>query len=911
VETVLAPLSYLGTASADVEAAIRTGYEVAVLRTVYDRLTARPPAWLGAGVADETIPPDPLPACTAGSATMADVAAMQAVDARIAAYATQLQIYQRLPQRPDIADLKSLLDFTLSITTPANFSADYFLYQSALRGAVARPLVIGDIRTTVDGALRAQFARAIAGMYPGSLLARAVDQVQANAVPAEGQPGSLSGIDRLQRLDAALRTVRAQAPLPEYSWLASGANAAPIADILDRIGQVASKSAASDDLAPVSAGLVPVLRGAATDCMRQTRTRLSDAAVFVNVPVLSIAQGAGAQGNGAQGAGGGRAGLSPPLAQVAGALEKFLAQPLVVAPLPAADLLPLRIDAPVLWDSQDLQAAQFIAESYAVFVAQDLPPTLPAPFRDQVQAAAGQRLDRLVDTLVARARQRAVDRHGAAASGNSAALRDETMRFGDAAPILTNLRAALRGAGRLNLAAELDQLTANQALRLLGQVDGLLTAADPYQLADPKLGFWTGGPPLAAPAFGAEALPELVATLPARRDYVEALSRDYAAPLIAYLQQSATLPTSASTALLTRWQSIAATFDQYHRSAPNSLSRLEQFIAADMDGITLATCRTATAGTVGAGDWFAEQLQIIRRAIASRCGGVTYSDSVGQYGDLADAFNRDLAGRFPFGDAAAPDAFPGDVKRFYDRFGAGLPGLRDGLAKIRAYADAGGVDFIDGLIAAQSTLAPMLANPAPNAPLTYDVAVDFRTNVGSDPGANQILDSAVQAGAQTVSSWSATRSIAWTGGQTFQVTLNWAANAPTMPAPDPAPDRARPAAAAPRINGLAASYAYGGAWALLRMLAAQRPPAALLAQLQDRRPGTVGFTVPLQRNPAAVSGGDGALTQAEVFMHFGLGATLRTPGQPDKQIVVDLAPFPTAAPLPLSRSAAAIPAPRR
>ena len=82
------------------------------------------------------------------------------------------------------------------------------------------------------------------------------------------------------------------------------------------------------------------------------------------------------------------------------------------------------------------------------------------------------------------------------------------------------------------------------------------------------------------------------------------------------------------------------------------------------------------------------------------------------------------------------------------------------------------------------------------------------------------------------------------------------------------------------------------------MIAAQRPGPALLAQLSDRRPETVGFTVPLQRNPDAAAGGDAGLTSAQLFMRFGLTATIRTPGQPDKRQPVVLPVFPTAAPQP-------------
>ena len=227
--------------------------------------------------------------------------------------------------------------------------------------------------------------------------------------------------------------------------------------------------------------------------------------------------------------------------------------------------------------------------------------------------------------------------------------------------------------------------------------------------------------------------------------------------------------------------------------------------------------------------------------MVSRCGGAAYGDAVSEYGDLSEAFNQDLAGRFPFGPASAPDADPGDVKRFYNRFGADLPALRGQLGAIQGYARAGAPQFVDQLIAVQTALAPMLADPAPDAALTYSVNVEFRTNIGSDPGANQIAEAVLQFGQQKLSSFAASKTMVWTNGQPVRMTLRWATNAPTIPA---GADEA-----AEDVPGPAVVFRYGGTWSLLRMIAEQRPEPALMAQLSDRRPGTIGFTVKLIRKP--------------------------------------------------------------
>ncbi|HEX3996046.1 MAG TPA: hypothetical protein VHX39_33160, partial [Acetobacteraceae bacterium] len=608
--------------------------------------------------------------------------------------------------------------------------------------------------------------------------------------------------------------------------------------------------------------------------LASTRVRLAQAKLFGDTPILAIT--------------GGKVTLTPESQLVLAALDAFLSQPLVTTPiiqLPAAN------DAaagPLLWDTQSLLSLQGLAEGYISFAEQHLSDSLPRSLRDSIEVAAGQRIKMLTQNAIAQA----VTAGSAVPFGKgAAALREEIGDFANAVPVMTNLRVALHQSQQSGAADQLDGLLFAQATRLLGQVDALLTAADPYQLADPTLSFWTGVPPLAAPAFGAASLADLTATLPARRDYVEALLRDYASPLVAYLQQSGVVPTGTSEALLARWQAIAATLAAYHQGDEvNSLSRLEQFIAGDMDATTLANCRQ-TAGSAGAGsDWFGQQLQNLRHAVLDRCAAVMNTDATSGYADLTAAFDQTLAGRFPFGPPNAPDADPGDVKRFFSAYGPMFVDLQAQLVQLPAYNRAGAAQFVADLAQDQTVLAPLLTNPAPDATLSYTAAIDFRTNVGSDPGANQIAETDVEVGQQTVSSFSATPSIAWTSGQPVQVRLHWATNAPAEPitAADPVP----------QVNSRVVSFNYSGAWALLRMLAAQRPDPATLAQLWDRRPETVKFAVALRPNPQAASGGQVGLTTARLFMRFGLTETLKVAGQPDRQIAIVLPNFPTAAPPP-------------
>ena len=782
--TVWAPLSFLSGAEATVEQAIAAAYQVAVLYEVLESLTDAIPTLLGVTAPGAAAPPRAVAGatCDARSATSGGIERLQQTMKRLGDYDDHLALYQDLTVHPRIENLKSLLQYALAMQLPAGFTTNYGLYETALLRTVAPPLEMGPIRTTIGSILSAQFSGALDAAYPGSPLGLAVNSVVANTgLPAAGTP-AIPEFLRLQHLDDALHTIQAQAPLPDYAWLSGGAGAPSITALIDQIAALSSNNGQAD-IAPVDPSLPLAFRSQAKDCVTVTRQRLLDARVYSDVPVLAV--------------GAGQIQLSPPLQSVMAPLDSFLTQPLATTTAAPVSAQPVAPGDPLYWSTQDLQSLQDLTEAYLLFIAQSLPATVPPGFREQVQAAAGERLDQLVANAISRARQRGIDRRANTQSGGTAALRDEITRFADATPILTNLRTALRESGRSSSAEHLDQLLADQAIRLLRQVDALLTAADPYQLVDRSLAFWSGAPPLAAAAFGAATLPDLVGTLPARRDYIDTLATDYAAPLVAYFQQSGVLLTGANMTVLKRWQGITDTLNSYHRGDPtNSLSRLEQFISADMDRIDLANCAQLAGGATGGSDWFAEQLANIRSAVLGRCSGANYADAASLYSDLAGTFNRDLAGRFPFGDATSPDADPNDVKRFYNRFGTNLAALQTQLAGIASFARSGTAQFVNQLLAVQTVLAPMLSDPAPDAPLTYDTAVDFRTNMGSDPGANQIAELIVLFGQQRLSSFATTKSMAWSSGQPVQVQLRWATNAPSIPATPTSSGCQRPTGAA-------------------------------------------------------------------------------------------------------------------
>ena len=336
--------------------------------------------------------------------------------------------------------------------------------------------------------------------------------------------------------------MQATAPAPENGWLQPSVSAPAIAAQIDQIASLAHNRLSSD-VGPTDPNLLNTFQRDDRDCASRTRAVLLEAAVPGGVKVL-LTDRAKAQ-------------LSAPLVALIPTLDRFLAQPVATVTVPRADPFLAAADGPLFWVQQDLQAMQAVTEAYVAFAAQDLPADLPpllaalpqdtpdwdalrlrvfyAAFRAQVQATAGERLEQMTAVAVAHAQHGAGPANGR--TGGIPALREETARFTSAAPILINLRMALSGAeppryrrtsrpvacGPGSEAAHPGGPSADRR--------GPLPNGRPHFVVLVRLAT-TGGRSL-----GAATLPDLVGQFH-QRDYVEALARDHAAPMVSYLQQS-------------------------------------------------------------------------------------------------------------------------------------------------------------------------------------------------------------------------------------------------------------------------------------------------------------------------------------------------------------------------------------
>jgi type VI secretion system protein ImpL len=199
---------------------------------------------------------------------------------------------------------------------------------------------------------------------------------------------------------------------------------------------------------------------------------------------------------------------------------------------------------------------------------------------------------------------------------------------------------------------------------------------------------------------------------------------------------------------------------------------------------------------------------------------------------------------------SAPDLPPDQARRFFAANGAQL-------ASLRARADQRNEErwrarraFLDQLDDARALLLAKLAGPTP-----VKLALSFNARPGSAAGADQIVNWTF-ASANSSTGWPnrSPSAVGWSAGQAIALDLQWADRSAWHPVADHGQYDLT-------VEGATAGFAWGGDWALLRMLAKHRP-------LDDAGDGALELRVPVGPAP---NGRQSAL--ARVYLGVELSTT--------------------------------------
>ncbi len=383
--------------------------------------------------------------------------------------------------------------------------------------------------------------------------------------------------------------------------------------------------------------------------------------------------------------------------------------------------------------------------------------------------------------------------------------------------------------------------------------------------------------------------------LPVTKDYLarqvaraEVLS-GYADPFLAVLSDTPGVDDAwrdtAQTAAF--WRNTRDEIDRYTKGKEpaGQIANLDAYFAAQLTGMTYANCASVLAAYTSpeyGNDLFSDRRRKLERQVQLRCSDQRQAQAEDLYGALATRFNRDLAGRYPFGALDARDAGLAATRAFFLDYAEQRASLATALKAMNSdrWRDARG--FIAALDAAAAFFAGNVsaAGEMDVVGLTPVFPAETSRSVGSDQMLTWRLD---VEGAESVFP-NGLKPLQWYPGDTIALHLRWASRSQWRPQPD----SAQPGLS---VKDASARFDASGPWALLRFIDTYRLP-----DTSKKEPDRIllGFRVPVQ---GQVAGSDGKppRSEAKVFMTWLLtGVDPKTQTETTIALPAD---FPRSAPM--------------
>lgn len=450
---------------------------------------------------------------------------------------------------------------------------------------------------------------------------------------------------------------------------------------------------------------------------------------------------------------------------------------------------------------------------------------------------------------------------------------------------LTPLNQVLAVQNQLGMNAARNQIvqtTGMHAYRLLQDVDALLQRDGLYSVAPTAFEQWRGERPPNLAFASARDVEGVSAYLDTQRRRMKALATDLAGPLLSFLIRWRDQLDPSYRRLIEKWSNLQTQVRKYeNQTAGNTLSVFEDFLKNEIGDVEPVSYYTNTLeSTVGeqSSDFFLQRRNEIRRQLYERSRELSIRQARREYQRIAEAFQDQLAGNFPFaslsGEGFIQDASPQSIRAFYSRFdpyaGTYLPVLEEIGASDRV------LQFLRKLRGVRPFFAAFLDDPAEYPVPTVEIEPTFHVNRASSRAADQVIDWQLRVGRNVARQIGTADSLNWAAGERVGMRLRWAKDAPERLL---ASEQGTVDAEAQAV-----SYRYTGKWALLRLLRRHAGQPADFDRRFDPDPQTLRFTAQIEDKQS------GRTRRALVFLRL----RLFRPGQGDRIVLEES--FPVRAP---------------
>lgn len=509
----------------------------------------------------------------------------------------------------------------------------------------------------------------------------------------------------------------------------------------------------------------------------------------------------------------------------------------------------------IFWDDELVKYAYEVGKSYEQFIATNLK-DFPRSMQEGISLLSKSNLCALIAGIIAKSQSLVDEPTGITEEITSEELlQKQVAELKGVAPRIVNLLKILRDDKFSFVFGNLRTVLNKIGFSLLTHIDNLLENQKPYQPNDLSFNYWNGKNGAALAAFSASDMEELRLYLQLQRNMIFRLAKDFAEPIIEFLNVDIMYDKNYSNDnQLAKWSRIVDNVKGLERKNPlNSVSVLEKFITVTLNDYTLdnITQKIKLKDIKGeSGDYFLNIIKKIKKGILSKAEVLLRKRNIARYNSLRDYYTKHLENAYPFKNydkskRTVTDADLEAVREFfkmYDEFGGTPEAILDQIYQLEGDAKKP-YEFMQNIHDLKLFLGELINN---NEGIKVNLEFDFGINKREEKNTEYLVDRVCKPNNDSfIEAINTDKSGLWYFGEPIEIDLRWASG--DEQADKPVYDQNDPDLI---LNENTAKIQCVGNWALLRFLQKYKSQSVNVDNL-GKNQIVLGFKVPLNTGKIA------------------------------------------------------------
>lgn len=477
------------------------------------------------------------------------------------------------------------------------------------------------------------------------------------------------------------------------------------------------------------------------------------------------------------------------------------------------------------WDKQLIQKALMLIQDYQKFNDTDLQ-SFPSQIQETVKLIARQQLALNVEALLARAQTffQMPATHRLGRSEEVARAYADNLQ--EVSGLFEQMIEGLEAVGAHGLFVKMRDVLFRQMFAHLEELETIVKGGAFFYPSAHSLRWWQGEEGAMFAVYGADDRLELRSVWNNHMRRFKEMMSLHILPVLSLLKSPLMHAEAQKAKVIQRWARVCEQIEAYDTGQDSSIKMLEAFIMEDGNKVTYANHKEHISSQIvnrKASDLFLDVLLSLKKAIFKRCQHIMAEGAAAEYTRLAQFFNANIAGIYPFvkdvpeGVRLESELHPDALQEFYKL----LEGFS--LEKINSLMLSRG--FTRSMKEVQAFLQKMLKIkefmdlyfiPSQNGGLpSMAFTVEYRAQRDKERLGDHILDWAVISGQKAISLQQGSNQGAWTIGEGFNIGLEFVQESPLLPVKSPEKEHMA-------ILGSRAMFVCEGFWGLLRMIQLQK-----------------------------------------------------------------------------------------